>query len=79
MPSATMSSKGQITVPSEIREALGLKRGDRVSFRMRKDGVVEMVPESIDLLSLRGLLKPRRKGVSLEDMERAIVEGALDR
>ena len=79
MPSAAMSSKGQITVPSEIREALGLKRGDRVSFRMRKDGVVEMVPESIDLLSLRGLLKPRRKGVSLEDMERAIVEGALDR
>ena len=79
MPSASMSSKGQITVPSEIREALGLKRGDRVSFRMRKDGVVEMVPESIDLLSLRGLLKPRRKGVSLEDMERAIVEGALDR
>ena len=79
MPSAAMSSKGQITVPSEIREALGLKRGDRVAFRMRKDGVVEMVPESIDLLTLRGLLKPRRRGVTLEDMERAIVEGAQDR
>lgn len=76
MPSAAMSSKGQITVPSEIRAALGLKKGDRVSFRMRRDGVVEMVPESIDLLSLRGLLTPKRRGVTLEDMEQAIIEGA---
>jgi len=78
MPSATMATKGQITVPHEIRTALNLRKGDRVSFRMRQDGVVELVPESLDLLSIRGLLKPRRRGVTLEDMERAIAAGARD-
>lgn len=77
MPSAAMSSKGQVTVPREIRSALGLKKGDRVSFRMRQDGVVEMVPESIDLLKLGGMLKPKNRGVTLEDMEQAIAKGAL--
>ncbi len=76
MPTATMTSKGQITVPKEIRLALGLRKGDRVSFRMRRDGVVEIVPESMDLLKLGGLLKPRRRGVTLEEMERVIVDGA---
>ncbi len=79
MPSSAMSSKGQITVPLEIREALGLQKGDRVSFRMRQDGVVELIPESLDLLSLRGMLKPRRKGVTLADMEQAIAAGAQGR
>jgi len=79
MPSSAMSSKGQITVPLEIREALGLQKGDRVSFRMRQDGVVELIPESLDLLSLRGMLKPRRKGVTLADMEQAIADGAQGR
>ena len=36
-PSSTISSKGQITVPLEIRNRLGLKRGDRVEFVMEND------------------------------------------
>lgn len=79
MASSAMSSKGQITVPQEIREALRLQKGDRVSFRMRKDGVVELIPESLDLMSLQGMLKPRRKGVSLADMEEAIADGVQGR
>ena len=76
MPSAIITSKGQITIPQEIRDALGLERGDRVSFRSRADGVVELVPERIDLLSLKASLKPRRRGVSIDAMEQAIVMGA---
>ena len=76
MPSATVTSKGQITIPKEIREALGLHTGDRVSFRLREDGVVEIHPETLDLMSLLGVLKHRKRGVTLDDMERAISKEA---
>lgn len=38
--SAKITSKGQITVPKEVREALGVSQGDRVVFETRKDGFV---------------------------------------
>lgn len=76
MPSATITSKGQITIPQEIRKALGLETGDKVSFRVTENGIVEMQPETLDLMSLCGSLKPRVRGVTLEDMEQAIEEGA---
>ena len=76
MPTATVTTKGQITIPKVIRVALNLSAGDRVSFRMREDGVVELEPETVDLMSLRGVLKPVVRGVTLEDMETAIAEGA---
>jgi antitoxin PrlF len=72
MTESTLTSKGQITIPKKVRDALGLEVGDRVSFRVREDGVVEMVPETLDVMVLFGLLKPKKKGVSLEDMEEAI-------
>jgi antitoxin PrlF len=80
MPSSTMTSKGQITVPKTIREALRLETGDRVQFRLREDGVVEMLPETGDLMELFGVLKPHKhKHVSLEDMNRAISRGGSRR
>ncbi|MFC2173960.1 AbrB/MazE/SpoVT family DNA-binding domain-containing protein [Acidobacteriota bacterium] len=77
MPAATVTSKGQITIPKDVREALGLESGDRVSFRMREDGVVEIHPETLDLMSLHGVLKAKKLGVTLDDMDKAIVSGAL--
>ena len=76
MSSATMTSKGQITIPKEVRDAVGLETGRRVSFLVREDHVVEMRPDEVDLLSLCGILKPKVKGVTLEDMEEAIRLGA---
>ena len=78
MPSATMTSKGQITVPVEIRRTLKLETGDRVDFLLRDDGVVELRPGSVDLRSLFGCLDPRGRSVSLEEMEEAIAEGATE-
>ncbi|MEZ4269562.1 MAG: AbrB/MazE/SpoVT family DNA-binding domain-containing protein [Myxococcota bacterium] len=75
MPSATVTSKGQITIPKAVRDSVGLATGDRVSFAVRGDGVVEMVPETVELMSLFGSLKPRLKGVTLEQMEQAIAQG----
>ena len=72
MPSATITSKGQITIPKAVRDELGLREGDRVAFRVASDGRVVVEPETIDLLDLEGILKPRRKGVTLADMDEAI-------
>ncbi len=76
MPSATVTSKGQITIPKAVRDELGLREGDRVAFRVLDDGKVVVEPETIDLLELEGTLKPRRKGVTLADMDQAILAEA---
>ena len=76
MSTATVTSKGQITIPKEVRKTLGLAAGHRVSFQIREDKVVEMRPENVDLMSLFGIFKPRVKGVTLEEMDEAIREGA---
>lgn len=78
MASATITSKGQITVPKEIREALGVRPGDRLAFRSREDGSVVVEAETVDLMTLRGTLKPKRKhkGVTVEAMNEAIRRAA---
>jgi len=72
MPSATVTSKGQITIPQEIRDVLRLRAGDRLSFRVQQDGSVLVEPETIDLLSLFGAIKSKVKGVTVEQMNEAI-------
>jgi AbrB family looped-hinge helix DNA binding protein len=72
MATATLTSQGQLTLPKSIRDFMGLKSGDRVAFRVREDNTVVVEPETVDLRSLRGALKPRRKGVTLEQMDEAI-------
>jgi len=79
MPTATVTSKGQITIPRQVRQALGLRPGDRVAFRVREDGTVSVEPETVDVLTLRGRLKPRVHGVSVADMDRAIRRAATRR
>jgi len=78
MSTATMTSKGQITIPKDVRETLGLEAGHRVSFEVRPDGVVEIHPENVDLLSLCGIFKPAVRGATLEDMGEAIRAGARE-
>ena len=72
MPASTVTSKGQITLPKEIRDALRLQPGHRVSFVIRADGVVELRPETTDLKDLFGILKSRRGPVTVEEMNEAI-------
>lgn len=76
MPTAKLTSRCRITIPREVREALALEAGHRVFFQIREGGVVEMHPETVDLMSLCGILKPEAKGVTLEDMAEAIGKGA---
>ncbi len=80
MATSTLTSKGQTTIPKEIRERLNLKPGDRIDFVVEDDGRVVLRPRTIDVSQLRGMLRrPGRRRASLEDMNRAIQEGAVAR
>jgi antitoxin PrlF len=72
MPSAKLTSKGQITIPKEVREALKLQTGDRLAFRLREDGTVQVEAETVDLMSLRGTVRTPVKGVSVDAMNEAV-------
>jgi AbrB family looped-hinge helix DNA binding protein len=73
MPVATLTSKGQLTLPKRIRQLLKLETGDTVEFIVAADGTVQVRAGSYDVRELRGLLKrPGRKPVSLEEMDEAI-------
>ena len=44
MAVATLTSKGQITIPKKVRDHLQLKTGDRLDFRIDKDGSIRIYP-----------------------------------
>jgi antitoxin PrlF len=76
---SAITSKGQATIPKEIREHLGLKPGDRVKFFIHPDGGVVLLPK-LPITALRGMLKPRRRRpATLEEMDEAIAAGAVER
>jgi antitoxin PrlF len=73
MPTATLTSKGQLTLPKAIRERLRLQPGDAVDFVVAPDGEIYVRAGRVDVGELRGLLrKPGRRVVSLEQMDDAI-------
>ncbi len=76
MYDSKLTSKGQITVPKVVREALALHPGDRIRFVIHDDRTVTVEAESVDLRALRGAVKPVRRGVSIEQMRDAIRQGA---
>ena len=76
MPIGTLTSKGQITIPKEIRERLHLQTGHRLEFHIDSNGKVTLIPRNKDIRSLKGILRPKRKRpVSVEEMNEAIAEG----
>jgi len=72
---AKITSKGQLTVPKEVRERLGLAPGDRVDFVCHEDGRVELRPVRVTLDELMRILPKPRRRATLEQIERAIAEG----
>lgn len=76
MPIATVTSRGQVTLPKEVREALRLDVGDRVSFLVRDDGVVEIRPETVDLRELVGSLGVKGKRLTAEEMNEIVQSAA---
>jgi AbrB family looped-hinge helix DNA binding protein len=76
MASATITSKGQITIPVRVREALGLDAGDRIEFVEIDKGKFAIVPGTRSIRELEGMFQDRRrKPVSIE-MNAAITRQA---
>jgi antitoxin PrlF len=72
MAISTIKSKGQTTIPGEIRRHLKLKPGDRLEFIVEADGKVVLMPATVDVSELKGLVAPAPRRVSLEAMDAAI-------
>lgn len=77
MAVATVTSKGQVTIPKAVREAMGLGPGDRVRFVRREDGIVVVEPVTVDVRTLKRRYQHRgTRRRSLEEMDEAIASGA---
>ena len=72
MTSATVTSKGQITIPARIRDAMHVSAGDRVEFVEVEPGRYEFIAATRSITALKGMFGPASKTVSLEDMNAAI-------
>ena len=79
MATATVTSKGQITIPAQVRAALGLGAGSRVEFVEIEEGQYLIVAASADVQSLKGMLRKPPSAVSIEQMNNVIAERGAGR
>ena len=72
MSTATLTVKGQVTIPADVRKRMGLDAGDRIEFVELQDKQYLIMPAIDDVRSLKGMLRKPEKPVSVEDMNTAI-------
>jgi antitoxin PrlF len=73
MPSSTLTSKGQTTIPKEVRDHLKLQSGDQIDFVIQSDGTVIVRPATLDVRELKGILhRKNMKAVSVHAMNEAV-------
>lgn len=72
MPTATMTSKGQITIPAIVRAALGIAAGDRVEFVQVEPGRFELVAATQSVTALKWLVRKPSSPVTITMMNDAI-------
>jgi len=72
MALATLSSKGQVTIPKKVREGLGVATGDRIEFVEIAPGRYEVLAATRDVRALKGIVGKAKRVVSVEEMNEAI-------
>jgi antitoxin PrlF len=72
MSTATITSKGQITIPANVRQALKVETGDRVEFVEIEAGRFEFFAATRSVKALKGMFGKSAKSVSINEMNRAI-------
>ena len=79
---ATLTSKGQVTLPAEVRKSLGLKTGDKIAFRV-EDNEVRLRRTGSVVETTSGILKSHKRPLTAEELraaaEQAMAEEALER
>ncbi len=76
MSTATLTSKGQITIPADVRRLLNVQTGDRVEFVQIEPGRFELVAATRSVRELKGLFGNPGRTVSIAEMNRTIAEQA---
>lgn len=75
---ATLTSKGQVTIPAEVRRHLGIGQGDKLSFVIDDDGRIQVkVPAYPDVASLRERGSGLRENLSFDEMKEVAYEDRL--
>ena len=79
MATATLTSKGQITLPKEVREHFHLSEGDRLEFVIRSDGEVQVRPVTGSYRALAGMLwRPGTPAPSAEMLEEELTRSLVE-
>ena len=76
MPTATLTTKGQITIPAEVRRKLNVEAGDRVEFVEIEPGRFEVIAATRSVRELKGRFGKPTRTVSIEEMNAAIAAQA---
>ncbi|HEY9126369.1 MAG TPA: AbrB/MazE/SpoVT family DNA-binding domain-containing protein [Acidobacteriaceae bacterium] len=79
MATATVTSKGQITIPVDVRTELDLKAGDQLDFQQNANGRYELIPRKGSVRRLKGILKGLRPPMTVEEMNKAIAGRASEK
>ncbi len=75
---STITSKGQVTIPAEVRKYLGIKTNDKIAFVIDSEGVVRLrVPRYPDIASLRGAAGSLNKPLAWQQMQEIAYEDRL--
>ena len=72
MTTATVTTKGQITIPVDVRQALSVEAGDRVEFVEIAPGRFEFFAATRSVKELKGMFGKLAKSVAIEEMNKAI-------
>lgn len=73
---ASITSKGQVTVPAAARKRLGLHAGSKVDFVVNAQEHLEMIPLAHSVRQLKNMVPKPPRPLSLDEMDAAIAEGA---
>jgi antitoxin PrlF len=76
---ATVTSKGQVTLPKEVRGCLRLGEGDKVRFTVESEGRVAVARAEHSIRDLFGILGKPRRSATLQEMDEAIRQHAVER
>jgi AbrB family looped-hinge helix DNA binding protein len=71
-----VTSKGQVTIPVEVRRRLRILPGTRLEFVIRDDGRLEVIPLSGSVMDLKGSVPKPKRALTLAEMDAAIAGGA---
>ena len=72
MTAATLTSKGQITIPADVRRALNVEAGDRIEFVQVEPGRFELIAATRSIRELKGRFGKPERTVTIEEMNAAI-------